>query len=35
MALGASAGDLQAGILLQTLQLAAMGMIIDLAASWF
>jgi predicted permease len=34
MALGASAGDLQAGIILQTLRLAAMGMLIGVAASW-
>jgi predicted permease len=34
MALGASAGDLQARILLQTLGLAGMGMAIGLAASW-
>jgi predicted permease len=34
MALGASAGDLQAQIILQTLGLAAMGMLIGVAASW-
>ena len=34
MALGASAGDLQARIILQTLALAAMGMLIGVAASW-
>ena len=33
MALGASAGDLQARIILQTLRLAAMGMLIGVAAS--
>jgi predicted permease len=34
MALGASAGDLQARILAQTLGLAAMGMIVGAAVSW-
>ncbi len=34
MALGASAGNLKAGILLQTLRLAAMGLVIGVAASW-
>jgi len=34
MALGASAGDLQAGIILQTLGLAAIGMLLGAAASW-
>ena len=34
MALGASAGDLQASILLQTLRLAAIGMSVGVAASW-
>ena len=34
MALGASAGDLQAGVLLQTGKLAAVGMTLGLAASW-
>ena len=34
MALGASAGNLQAGILLQTLALAAIGMIVGAAVSW-
>ncbi len=34
MALGASAGDLQARIILQTLALAALGMLIGVAASW-
>ena len=34
MALGASAGDLQTGIILQTLGLAAMGMLLGAAASW-
>jgi ABC-type antimicrobial peptide transport system permease subunit len=34
MALGASAGNLQAGILLQTLGLAAIGMIVGAAVSW-
>jgi ABC-type antimicrobial peptide transport system permease subunit len=34
MALGASAGDLQTGIILQTLGLAAIGMLLGAAASW-
>jgi predicted permease len=34
MALGASAGDLQAGIILQTLGLAAIGMLLGASASW-
>ncbi len=34
MALGASAGDLQAGIILQTLGLAAIGIVLGAAASW-
>ena len=34
MALGASAGDLQAAIILETLGLAAMGMLLGSAASW-
>jgi predicted permease len=34
MALGASAGNLQSGILLETLRLAAMGMLVGGAASW-
>ncbi|HXA05422.1 MAG TPA: FtsX-like permease family protein, partial [Bryobacteraceae bacterium] len=34
MALGASARDLQAGIILQTLGLAAMGMFLGTAVSW-
>jgi predicted permease len=34
MALGASAGDLQAGIILQTLGLAAIGIVLGTAASW-
>jgi predicted permease len=34
MALGASAGDLQAGILLQTLGLASIGMLLGVGASW-
>jgi len=34
MALGASAGDLQAGIIMQTLGLAAVGMLLGGAASW-
>ena len=34
MALGASARDLQAGIILQTLGLAAMGMLLGTAVSW-
>ncbi len=34
MALGASAGDLQSGIILQTLGLAAIGMLVGSAASW-
>ena len=34
MALGASAKDLQSRILLDTLRLAAMGMLIGVAASW-
>lgn len=34
MALGASARDLQAGIILQTLSLAAMGMLLGTAVSW-
>jgi predicted permease len=34
MALGASAGNLQAGILLQTLGLATIGMIVGAAVSW-
>ena len=34
MALGASAGDLQSGIILQTLGLAAIGMLLGSAASW-
>ena len=34
MALGASAGDLQAGIVRQTLALAAIGMLLGGAASW-
>jgi len=34
MALGASAGDLQARIILQTLGLAAIGMLIGVTASW-
>jgi len=34
MALGASAGDLQAGIIMQTLCLAAIGMLVGGAASW-
>ena len=34
MALGASAGNLQAGILLQTLALAAIGMLFGAAVSW-
>lgn len=34
MAFGASAGDLKTGIILQTLGLAAMGMLIGVAASW-
>ncbi len=34
MALGASALDLQSGIILQTLSLAAMGMLIGVVASW-
>jgi ABC-type antimicrobial peptide transport system permease subunit len=34
MALGASAGDLQAGILGETLRLAAMGMLLGAAAAW-
>ena len=34
MALGASAGDLQARIILQTLGLAAIGMLLGAAASW-
>jgi len=34
MALGASAGDLQAGIILQTLGLAAIGMMLGAAVSW-
>lgn len=35
MALGASAGQLQGGIILQTLRLAAIGMAIGVVASWF
>jgi ABC-type antimicrobial peptide transport system permease subunit len=34
MALGATAGDLQARIILQTLTLAAIGMLVGGAASW-
>jgi ABC-type antimicrobial peptide transport system permease subunit len=34
MALGASAGDLQAGILGETLRLAALGMLVGTAAAW-
>lgn len=34
MALGASAGDLQTGIILQTLGLAAIGVLLGAAASW-
>ena len=34
IALGASAGALQAGIILQTLKLAALGLLIGVAASW-
>ena len=34
MALGASAGNLQSGILLETLRLAAIGMLVGGAASW-
>jgi ABC-type antimicrobial peptide transport system permease subunit len=34
MALGASAGSVQAGIIVQTLKLAAIGMAIGAAASW-
>src|SRR6202167_2294923 len=34
MALGASAGNLQARIILQTLRLAAIGMSVGVAASW-
>jgi predicted permease len=34
IALGASAGTLQAGIILQTLKLAALGLLIGVAASW-
>jgi ABC-type antimicrobial peptide transport system permease subunit len=34
MALGASAESLQAGILLQTLSLAAIGMLIGIVSSW-
>jgi ABC-type antimicrobial peptide transport system permease subunit len=34
MALGASAGDVQARILLQTLSLTGIGMLIGLGASW-
>jgi predicted permease len=34
MALGASAGDLQSGIIFQTLGLAAIGMLVGSAASW-
>ncbi|MBZ5592863.1 MAG: ABC transporter permease [Acidobacteriia bacterium] len=34
MALGASAGDLQAGIIVQTLGLAAIGMLVGAAVSW-
>ena len=34
MALGASAGDLQARILMQTAKLALVGMILGVAASW-
>ena len=35
MALGATSGDLQSRILLQTLGLAAVGMVIGVAAAWF
>jgi predicted permease len=34
MALGASAGDLQAGIILETLRLAAVGMLVGATAAW-
>jgi ABC-type antimicrobial peptide transport system permease subunit len=34
MALGASARDVQAGILVQTLRLAAIGIVLGAAASW-
>ncbi|MGD0298068.1 MAG: ABC transporter permease [Bryobacteraceae bacterium] len=34
MALGASAGDLQAGIIFETLRLAAMGMLVGATAAW-
>ena len=34
MALGASAGDVQRGIIAQTLRLAAIGMALGTAASW-
>jgi ABC-type antimicrobial peptide transport system permease subunit len=34
MALGASAGNLQSGILLETLRLAAMGMLVGGVAAW-
>ena len=34
MALGASAGDLEAGIIWYTLRLAAIGMLLGAAASW-
>ncbi len=34
MALGASAGDLQAGIILETLRLAALGMMVGATAAW-
>ena len=34
MALGASAGDLQTGIILETLRLAALGMLLGATAAW-
>jgi ABC-type antimicrobial peptide transport system permease subunit len=34
MALGASAGDLQAGIIFETLRLAALGMLLGATAAW-
>jgi len=34
MALGASAGDLQAGIIFETLRLAALGMLVGATAAW-